>query len=103
MPIANGLFHRWPEVRDNALDLLIALQRYPVGLSRLNTNRLTTAQIGQQAVAAMNYFHRKTYLHLLEQRQMLIAEQEEQLGSYAPSPTYDQTQMSPTSPETIVR
>lgn len=27
-----------------------------------------TIQVGRQAVASMNYFHRKTFLHLLEKR-----------------------------------
>jgi len=30
MPVANGLFHRWPGVRENALELLTTIQLYPV-------------------------------------------------------------------------
>ncbi|WVF69207.1 hypothetical protein IAT40_003983 [Kwoniella sp. CBS 6097] len=63
IPIANGLFHRWPGVRENALDVLVTLQQYPVG---------------RHAVATMNYFHRKTYIQLLERREISIQRQREQ-------------------------
>ncbi|ORY28496.1 putative cell polarity protein [Naematelia encephala] len=63
MPIANGLFHRWPQVRENALELLTTIQLYPVG---------------RQAVLSMNYFHRKTYLQLMEQRDFVVTQQREQ-------------------------
>ncbi|WRT67755.1 uncharacterized protein IL334_004727 [Kwoniella shivajii] len=54
MPIANGLFHRWTGVRENALDLLITIQQYPVG---------------RHAISSMNYFHRKALISLLERRE----------------------------------
>ncbi|WVQ96709.1 hypothetical protein IAU59_003816 [Kwoniella sp. CBS 9459] len=63
IPVANGLFHRWPGVRENALNVLITLQQYPVG---------------RHAVSTMNYFHRKTYIQLLERREISIQRQREQ-------------------------
>ncbi|WVW84697.1 hypothetical protein I302_106731 [Kwoniella bestiolae CBS 10118] len=60
MPIANGLFHRWVGVRENALELLITLQQYPVG---------------RHAVSSMNYFHRKALISLLERRESAIQRQ----------------------------
>jgi hypothetical protein len=33
MPVANGLFHRWTGVRENALELLTTLQHFPVSLA----------------------------------------------------------------------
>ena len=33
MPIANGLFHRWPGVREAAIEVLQNLQQYPVSLA----------------------------------------------------------------------
>ncbi|OCF42058.1 hypothetical protein I317_04145 [Kwoniella heveanensis CBS 569] len=63
IPIANGLFHRWPGVRENALDVLVTLQQYPVG---------------RHAVSTMNYFHRKTYIQLLERREVAIQRQRDQ-------------------------
>ncbi|WVQ65758.1 uncharacterized protein L199_003936 [Kwoniella botswanensis] len=62
MPIANGLFHRWVGVRENALELLITLQQYPVG---------------RQAVSSMNYFHRKAFISLLERREANLKRQRE--------------------------
>ncbi|WWC62606.1 uncharacterized protein I303_105203 [Kwoniella dejecticola CBS 10117] len=63
MPIANGLFHRWVGVRENALELLITLQQYPVG---------------KHAVSSMNYFHRKSFMSLLEKREQMIRRQRDQ-------------------------
>ncbi|WWC88583.1 uncharacterized protein L201_003495 [Kwoniella dendrophila CBS 6074] len=63
MPIANGLFHRWLGVRENALELLITLQQYPVG---------------KHAVSSMNYFHRKSFIQLPEKREINIRRQREQ-------------------------
>ncbi|WVR06325.1 hypothetical protein IAU60_003356 [Kwoniella sp. DSM 27419] len=55
LPIANGLFHRWPGVREHTLDLLVTLQQYP---------------IGRYAVSTMNYFHRKCFMQLVETREV---------------------------------
>ena len=30
MPVANGLFHRWPIVREHTLEILATLQQFPV-------------------------------------------------------------------------
>ncbi|RSH89393.1 hypothetical protein EHS25_002505 [Saitozyma podzolica] len=52
-PIANGLFHRLPSVREDAVTILSSMQRF---------------NVGRLAVASLNYFHRKAYLQLLERR-----------------------------------
>lgn len=39
---------------------------------------MLTYQLGRQAVAAMNYFHRKALLQILERRQALVTAQAEQ-------------------------
>ncbi|EIW66750.1 hypothetical protein TREMEDRAFT_45583 [Tremella mesenterica DSM 1558] len=85
IPIANGLFHRWAEVRDYTVELLITMQRYP---------------IGRQAVASMNYFYRQTYIRLLSQREALTSSQDpfydqqsngDQDGYFAPDVTSPNT------------
>ncbi|KAK8858558.1 hypothetical protein IAR55_002787 [Kwoniella newhampshirensis] len=63
LPVANGLFHRWAGVRNNALELFTRLQQYPVG---------------RHAVASMNYFHRKTYLQLYGRHEAIWQQQREQ-------------------------
>ncbi|WVQ78521.1 hypothetical protein IAT38_000607 [Cryptococcus sp. DSM 104549] len=71
IPIANGLFHSWLGVRENTIDLLITLQQYPVG---------------RHAVATMNYFHRKAFIHLLDLRQKALERQQAEEDAYT-SPT----------------
>ena len=64
-------------------------------------------KIGRQSVASMNYFHRKTYLHLLERRDTIIQQQQEQYGrartsrEYASSPQAESQMMDLPSPETV--
>ena len=85
MTIGHGLLHRWPGVREAAVDLFSNLQHYLVCLS---TRGGLTEQIGRQAVANMNYFHRKTFLHHLEKREFNLTMAQEQdrvrLESYSP-------------------
>lgn len=54
IPIANGLFHPISKIRADALELLCIIQQYPVGI---------------QALQGLNYFHRKTFIELLERRE----------------------------------
>lgn len=54
IPIANGLFHPLSKIRSDALELLCIIQQYPVGV---------------QALQGLNYFHRKTFVELLERRE----------------------------------
>ena len=64
-------------------------------------------QIGRQSVASMNYFHRKTFLHLLERRDTIIQQQREQYGrsrtsrEYASSPQRESHMVDLPSPETV--
>ncbi|KAL7423106.1 hypothetical protein Q5752_002405 [Cryptotrichosporon argae] len=58
IPIATGLFHTWPSVRENTIDLLLTIQQYLPG---------------RIALLALNYYYRKTYLELLERRDIRAA------------------------------
>jgi hypothetical protein len=72
-PIANGLFHRLPSVREDTVTILSSMQRFNVSIT-IYVGHATplraslTIQVGRLAVASLNYFHRKAYLQLSEKR-----------------------------------
>jgi hypothetical protein len=54
IPVANGLIHPLPGVRNDCLDLLCTINQYTVG---------------RHALLTLNYFLRKTFVELLERRE----------------------------------
>jgi hypothetical protein len=76
-PLGHGLLHRWPGVSEHAVDIFLNLQEWPVCRHDHSPSGQVklTLQVGRQAVASMNYFHRKTFLHLLEKRAVAEAYQ----------------------------
>ncbi|ORX40101.1 docking domain of Afi1 for Arf3 in vesicle trafficking-domain-containing protein [Kockovaella imperatae] len=88
LPIANGLFHRWPGVREAAIEVLQNLQQY---------------NIGRQAIGALNYFHRKAFLQLLERREMTSAQHQLDRAKYKrdASPISINVPVDLASPDTV--
>jgi hypothetical protein len=60
-PIAIGLYHRWPSVRESTMELLDTIKQFVPG---------------QLSIGSLNYFHRKTYVQLLEQREVALGRRE---------------------------
>jgi hypothetical protein len=77
-PIANGLLHQHPQIRDDALVTLSVIDQYP---------------IGHLAVSQMNYYHRSLFFRQAEKRSHAMTDQQHD----------DQSHMVDTTPQQVPR